>query len=318
MTHSAELVGLRPAMVRSHPVRMERVFDDPEAVLHLLAEHGPYRTTAKVHNLAATMGRAAANTPWFREYLDDPVFLENENWIAAAREAFGAEIVRPFKVMVNFNAATPGGVPHVDLPLFRGFGAPEVPVWLLLNMSNAGLFNDWIAPIASGLAWFYKGRDGGFEYWPDGLHAASVIERAPMWNVGVMSDNEFMWHRVEPIGTVEEQARLAALMDYDNTLYRVADGWEMRLDDRALARFAEDELRISILWKAYVFTDASHLASFEDARLNLTVEQVVDAYIADLDRRGIAAARPADPFLDEAWRELLQRTYPAPVDHLKN
>jgi hypothetical protein len=312
-----DVIPLRPAMVRSHPVRVERVFDDPDAIIPLLIERGPYHTTAAVHNLGATMGAGAVSAPWFKAYLDDPVFLENPRWIAAAREAFGAEIVRPFAAMVNLNAATPGGVPHLDLAKFRGFGPQEAPVWLLQNMAHASLFDDWMTPIASGLAWFHKGRDGGFEYFPDGPQAPSITERAPLWNVGVMSDNEFMWHRVEPIGTPEEQQHIRALMHYDNTLHPVAGGWEMRRREDLLTSFTSEQVRISILWKAHVFTDEAHLASFEDERLDLTIDQVVGVYQADLKERGIAAKRPSDPLADTEWRELLQRVYAPPIEHLR-
>jgi hypothetical protein len=295
---------------------MDAVFDDPDALLELIACRAPFQTTGKLHNLGATMGMAAT-APWFKGYLDDPVFLENPRWIAAAREAFSAEIVRPFACMVNLNLATPLGVPHLDLPQFRGFKAPDAPVWLLLNMSNSGLFHDWMVPFASGLIWFNKASTGGFEYWPDGLDAPSVTERAPAWNRGVMSDNEFMWHRMEAIGSPEEQSRVRAFMRCDNLLHHMPDGgWQMRDGDEVLMDFAPGAMRISVLWKAQVFTDERHLASFEDERLNLTLGQVVDGYRGDLARRGVTTRVPADPLADEEWRDLLQRVYSPPIGHL--
>jgi hypothetical protein len=318
MATQAHVIPLRPAMVRSHPVRVSAVFGDPDHVIERLCNGGPYQTTAALHKLAGTMGAAAAKAPWFKAYLDDPLFIQNERWIDAARAAFGARIVRPFAAMVNLNAATPGGVPHLDLPQFRGFGAQQAPVWLLLNMSHSRLFQDWMTPIASGLCWFHKGSDGGFEYWPAGLDAPSVTEHAPLWNVGVMSDNEFMWHRVEPIGTPPEQERVRAAMRYDNLLHHVPGGWEMRDGDQLLMRFSPEQIRISILWKAHVFTDEAHLASFEDERLNLTLDAIVDGYDADLRARGIKVAVPSDPLADDQWRELLQRVYAPPIDHLRN
>jgi hypothetical protein len=317
MATQLKIEPLRPAFVRSHPVRMDPVFDDPDAVLDLIAAHAPYETTAKVHNLAATLGTSAMTAPWFKGYVSEDPFLHNPRWIEAAREAFSAEIVRPFACMVNLNAATPLGVPHLDLPRFRGFGAPEAPVWLLLNMSHSGLFADWMVPFASGLMWFNDSPTGGFEYWPDGLDAPPVTEPAPAWNRGVMSDNEAMWHRMEAIGTAEEAERVRGLMRYDNLLHHRPDGgWQMRDGDEVLMDFAPGTMRISVLWKAHVFTDEAHLASFEDERLNLTVEQVVDIYLADLRARGEAAKAPADPYADNEWRDLLQRVYAPPIWHL--
>jgi hypothetical protein len=132
-----------------------------------------------------------------------------------------------------------------------------------------------------------------------------------------MSDNEFMWHRMEAIGTPEEQSVVRALMRYDNLLHHMPDGsWKMRNGEEALMDFAPGAMRISVLWKAQVFTDERHLASFEDDRLNLTLEQVVDSYLGDLARRGVATRAPADPLADKEWRELLQLVYSPPLRHL--
>lgn len=316
MVPITKVQALRPASVRSHPVRLDKVFDKPAEVLRLLESGAPYPTTAKLHNLGETMGAAAARAPWFKDYLDDPVFLDNPHWIEAARQAFSAGIVRPVSAMVNLNAATPLGVPHLDLPQFRGVGHDQAPVWLLLNMAHSGLFHDWMVPYASGLAWFYGREDGGFEYWPGGLEAGSVVEPGPMYNRGVVSDNEFMWHRVGAIGTQAEQEEISALMRYAATLHHVAGGgWEIRDGEEILARLTPDRIRISILWKAQVFTDEAHLASFEDERFDLSLEQVTEIYLADLDSRAEAAAPPRDPLADD-WRKLLQATYSPALDLL--
>lgn len=317
MTKSRRVEPLRPASVRSRPIRIARVFDDPDRVLRLIAAAGPYPTTGKFHNLGQTLGEKAATAPWFKTHLHDTELLENAHWIAAAREAFRAEIVRPLVVALNLNAATPLGMPHLDLPRFRGFGAPEIPVWLLLNMAHSGLFDDWMVPYASGLCWFNRDESGSFEYWPDGLNSPPVSEPAPMWNRGVVGDNEFMWHRVGAIGTEEEQRRVRALMRYDNTLHASPDGgWEMRRDDEILCRFAPGRIRISLLWKANVFSDEAHLASFEDTRLDLTTEKVIDLYMADLAERGIRPSAPSEPLTDTGWRTLLLRVYAPAISHL--
>src|SRR5262249_19878461 len=113
------------------------------------------------------------------------------------------------------------------------------------------------------------------------------------------------------------QAEVRRLMRYDNLLHHLPDSsWEMRDGDTALKRFASGTIRISVLWKAHVFTNAAHRASFEDERLNLTAGQVVDIYLTDLAKRGVTVARPADPFADDRWRELLQRVYAPPIQHL--
>jgi hypothetical protein len=68
-------------------------------------------------------------------------------------------------------------------------------------------------------------------------------------------------------------------------------------------------VRISLLWKAYVFRDHDHLASFEDRSMDLTPAQVVEIYRQDLATKGLELAGPDDLFTDNRWRRTLEATY---------
>jgi hypothetical protein len=298
---------LRPPHVRSQPVDVARVFDDPDRIVRALQERGPYPTACAFHGMQDT-GAAMLRYPWFLTMAYDEPFLRIPSFEAAAREAFSCEIVRPLHCTFNFTHSPERQPPHVDLPVFRGMSAPETPVWLLMNMSYSKLFQDWMVPVASGLVWFWRGQGGEFEYWPDGLEASSRRVSPPMWNIGVMSDNEFMWHRVLPMPAAAEEDGLVGLRASDE-LHYVDDGWDIRDGERRVAHLAPSEVRISLLWKAYVFKDQEHLASFEDSDFNLDLDQVVDIYLADLAAKGVAARRPSDPLADPAWRERLQDVY---------
>lgn len=300
-------VRLRPEGMRSKPVYMDRVFDDPDAVLRLIREGAPYRTVGAY----LEHGLIAGGMPWFLDRPDHPMLVENPNWFAAAREAFGAQIVKPIHVTLNVNGPAPLALPHVDQPAFRGFTDAQAPIWLLMAMSRSRLFLPWLVPVASGLVWFWRGEGGEFEYWPEGPEGEPVRVEPPMWNTGVMSDNEVMWHRVGAFGPEERQQKLmqvraSALADW------TGDGWGISQDGETLMRLAPDEMRIALLWKAYVFRDEAHLASFEDSRLNLDMEQVIDIFCEDLARRGLPSGRPADPAADAEWRELLESAYVTP------
>jgi len=72
------------------------------------------------------------------------------------------------------------------------------------------------------------------------------------------------------------------------------------------------ETRISLLWKAYVFKDKAHLASFQNHAMDLTLSDVVDIYLLDLREKGVTAVRPSDPFKDTTWRKCLDEAYPQP------
>ena len=304
---------LRPETIRSKPVRMDRVFDDPERVLEVIRARAPFPT------MVAYMGQGVPDAgpvgiPWFLDRPDEEFIVENPHWHAAAHEAFGCRIVRPIHVTLNLNAPAPLGPPHVDQPKFRGIGEDGVPLWMQMAMSRSRLFMDWLVPVASGLMWFWDGEDGEFEYWPDGPEAPSVTADRPMWNSGVMGDNEVMWHRVGAFGPREQQQVLARELRTDALLDWTGNAWRIRQDGDTLMSFSPGEIRLAMLWKAYVFKDEEHLASFEDERFDLDVGQITGIFLADLAARDIDAAEPEDPANDEAWRRLLDAAYRSPFD----
>jgi hypothetical protein len=300
--------------MRSRPVRMDKVFDDPEAILRLVRELAPYDTVGCYYN-GGVADPKGIDPPWFLIEPDIPVLVENPNWIAAAHEAFDAGIVKPIRCVINLNPPAPASSPHLDLPVFRGFSAPQVPIWLLMSMANSGLFLDWLVPLASGVAWLWRGAGGEFEYWPNGPADNSLCEKTPMWNTGVMADNEVMWHRVGAIGTAQQQASSLATVPGDARMHWSGEGWEARQDDRPLARFSMGEVRISCVWKAYVFRDEAHVRSFEDRAYDLDLDTVVDMLSADLAKRGLPSRRPSDPLDDAEWRQLLAGTYTTPFSN---
>jgi hypothetical protein len=144
----------------------------------------------------------------------------------------------------------------------------------------------------------------------DGPEEAPQIEAPPMWNRGLMSDNEFMWHGVRATGTPEERAELKAKLTGREKLH-YADGgdWQLREDTRVLAKIPEARLRISLLWKAYVFLDEGHLHSFEQRDMDLSHDRVMHLYREDLADKSISVPKGSDLFKDAAWRETLESTY---------
>ena len=112
-----------------------------------------------------------------------------------------------------------------------------------------------------------------------------------MWNIGVMSDNEAMWHRVGAIGTTERQSELIAGVPSTAQMHPSERGWEVRQEDRVLASYTSEDVRISFVWKGYAFKDEAHLASFEDSSYDLDLDQVTEIFCEDLAARG----RPSRP-----------------------
>jgi hypothetical protein len=289
---------------------MPEVFEDPDAVLALVRKCAPYRSIFAFH------GQAAADdelyTPWFIDMPRSELLIENPRWIAAAREAFSAELVEPLHCTINVYGPAAASPPHMDLPVYRGMSAPEFPIWLLATMSASGLFLPWLVPVASGLVWFYRGEGGEFEYWPDGPQGRSTQVTPPMWNVGVMSDNEVMYHRVGSIGSPDEIASLSGRLKTSAMMHHHGESWEIRQDGRSLCSIPSSRLRVSLLWKAYVFSNEEHRASFRNKAYDLDLDQVTDIFLDDLERRAVSADRPTDPLGDPNWRALLEEAYKSP------
>jgi hypothetical protein len=296
--------------MQSKPVLMDAVFDDADRVMSLIRERAPFPTLPAHYGV---QGESEYDPhPFFRDSITDEYILNNRGWIEAARSAFDATIVQPVRCLINFSAAMDEMGAHIDLPSFRGFEPAAETKQLLMAMIHSGLFYDWMVPFASGLVWFYAGRGGSFLYWADGVHAPPRIVRPPFWNLGVMSDNEAMFHAVSPVGTASAREHFRGLVHRPDRLFAMDDGhWAIQGERGTVARLDAAEVRISLLWKARVFRDEEHMASFADKTFDLSPELIAEVFLADLHRRGETVREPTDP-LDQQWQALLERAYPPP------
>jgi hypothetical protein len=297
------------------PIKIPKAFDDPELVLSLVDKGAPYETITAVQKNPEN-----ENTPgWFRNFwaLGGKVLFEgaqdlfyNPAFIEAAKASFQAEIIQPLAMMTNLNVPAPSSPPHLDLPFFRGTHQREVPGWILEPMGESGLFQEWAIPVASAISWFYEGTGGDFEYWPEGISAPSHTVSPPYSNTCVLSDSEYMYHRVGQMGTGDDY-----LMDgisSEALLHRTPGGWEIKHLDQSLHDYGDEQIRISILWKAFCFKDQSAADAFLDPAYNLTVENVVDIFCEDLRKRSVPFREPSDLTTDKDWMEVVMSTYRAP------
>jgi hypothetical protein len=297
----------RPRAMQSKPVLMDAVFDDADEAIRRIRASGPFETLLAYHK---ALGKGPYDVPMFRHAMTDAFFLDNPNWIEAARRAFNAAIVQPVRCLLNLSPPMEELMTHTDLPTFRGFEATAESGGLLMPMINSQLFFDWMVPFASGLAWFYRGEGGSFLYWADGTDALPRFVHPPFWNCGVMSDNEAMFHAVSAVGSPQARRGLAGLVRRSDRISPVGDAdWEITGDEHPAIRLGGHEIRMSLLWRARVFRDEEHMASFEDKAHDLTPERIADVFLEDLARRGQPAREPGDP-LDPEWVAFLTQAYP--------
>ncbi len=235
-------------MICEQPVRIDHLFDDPDAMRALVAEHAPYwpvmryfanpaEEAAQNGGKSVDAGRDAAKhakamrvMPVFRGdwAYDTPkvagaeAVLYDEQLIEAAKQVFGGSVVVPQIVFVNLTTPMPAQpTGHVDIPAFRGIDRTEHPTWLLQMMGQSGLFEDVRIRIATSVAWLYCGDNGGFSYWPDGPDGPRRRHATDLDNTAIVGDNDFMFHQVERVGSPDDP--LARGLTLDSLLHPAAD-----------------------------------------------------------------------------------------------
>lgn len=316
------------------PLAVECVLDDPDLVRRLAEQNAPYwpvqRYFANVEEMQALSDaatgspRAAAAAsgapmmvgPVFRGdwAYDRPLvdgvepFLHNERFVDAARRIFDGAVVRPQIVYINLSLPMPAGdAGHTDVPAFRGVDRTRHPIWLLVTMGRSGLFERWRIPIATAVAWFYAGEGGGLCYWRDGPDRPPKIQPART-NTALVGDNDRMFHRVESIGGNDDD--MVRGLTLDSQLAFAGDGtWQAVDGGHVLAEYPFRQVRISVSWKAQVLRDAEEARVVDEHRDDLTLDRVLDTFLADLDARATPAARPADPLHDPAFVRALTAAY---------
>ncbi len=306
------------------PIVVTPAVDDPAAVRRLIDAHAPYwpvqRYFANGAEYAALSGKDASRgmivAPVFRGNwaadgdVRDGVapLLANPRFVDAARRLFDAEIVRPTTVYVNLTVQLPfpQGAGHTDVPVFRGFDRTRWPITFLTIMGVSGLFEDVRVKVATAVAWFYGGADGGFEYWPDGPDAPSRVHEGAIDDTAIVGDNDFMWHRVRPTGRVEDGMPALTL---ESALAGGGAGWSIVDGERVVASFPRDRLRVSLSWKALVFASDADRRRHDDHTDDICLDEVLRRFVADLAARGIDVEPPADPVRDPGFIALLRDQY---------
>lgn len=306
------------------PVFIEALLDDPSVFRGLVERHAPYWPVQRYfandaeYRMSSGSDAPMIVAPNFRGdwAYDRPLvegaelFLDHPRLREAAGALFETDRVRPQIVYTNLTWQLPfhQGGGHTDVPAFRGVDRTRYPVWILQAMGHSRLFEAERIQIATAVAWFYEGKDGGFEYWPGGPEGASRIHEGDVYNTAIVGDNDRMYHRVRPVGRREDG--LLAGLTLDARLEHVeGDGWRISESGDIRAAFGYDALRISVSWKARVFRDAAEERIVLEGRNAISIDQALERFYQDLEERGEPFDRSAEPMTDPALAELLGRVY---------
>jgi len=255
--------------------------------------------------------------PWFRgdwaheEPLVEglaPIF-ENLRFVQAARALFEGQVVVPKIVYANLMTPMPAVDPgHLDVPTFRGFDRTRWPIWLLMIMLKSGLFDRWLIPVATAVAWYYEGDEGGFKYWPEGPdHPPS---RWPCRsNTAIVGDNEHMFHAVERVGSDGTPPLMGLTLASQLRWSDDESCWEVVEGGSVLRTYPYGALRLSVSWKAQVFRDERARRVVEEHEDDLDEATVRRLFLEDLARRGIEAVEPEQLATDRQFMKILNGTY---------
>jgi hypothetical protein len=325
---------LRPV---ARPRELDNVYteDQRQRLLNVVHEHGPWKLIIAQHfasaeELVATLSGAmpAGVTPTLDMFLT-PTFrgfyanyssclypeihdcFYNERFLDLAKSYWNAQYAKPQMMLFNVNGPCGNTDPgHLDSPSFRGLRYENSPTWLLSVVGKSGLFQDYLIKMAQVITWFSHDEGSGFTYWPDGPLQAPKRLKSPIYNRGVLVQNEMMMHRGEANGPIEQQR--PAGLGFE-TMFAGdpadKDQWLLKNGDTVIARHHTGELRFLVHWSAEVFEDFAELKKNMDGSDNLTLDRAIDTLIKDVRSRGIQIETPADPLHDPVFIHTLNAAY---------
>lgn len=337
MGRSAEAAA---ALIRpiSEPRRLDNVYEEQDfrRVLAAVRQNAPWPTTLGLYFktteelIATTSGIIPdGELPPLENYVsatfkariaEDGVCLFPEiedvfyshKFLELARSYWGAKYAQPTVMICNLQGPSKGGESaHLDAVSFRGITQHNTPLWLMNMMGKSGLFHRWMEKKAQVIAWFYKSDiGGGFTYWPDGPLAAPKHLSSPMWNDGILVQNEMMYHRGESNGP-EELRKPKGLATRSVIVPDASDpdGWCITTDGEVIQHIAPQNMRYLLHWSANVYMDMEELKLALNHQDDLSHERVFDMFAADLKAQGYTVKLGDDPLNDRDFIRLLTQAY---------
>lgn len=325
---------LRPV---APPRQLDNVFteDQHARLLDVVRRNGPWKLIIAQHfssadALIATLSGAMPAgvtptldmflTPTFRGFLANystalyPEIADcfyNQQFLEYAKSYWGAQYAKPQMMLFNVNGPCANTDPgHLDTPSFRGVRYESAPTWLCSVMGKSGLFKDYLIKMAQVITWFSHDPNSGFTYWPEGPLGKPQRLMPPVYNRGVVVQNELMLHRGEANGPLNQ--RRPAGLGFDSMFEGDAadsNQWLVKNGDEVIARHSTDELRFLVHWSAEVFEDFAELKKNMDRTADLSYDQVFETLIKDVRSMGIDITPPADPLSDPTFIRTLNAAY---------
>ncbi len=253
-------------------------------------------------------GYLANGSTCFHPEIEDIFY--NHRFLDLVRDYWGAQMAQPTHMLFNLCGAHHSGLsPHLDAVQFRGIRMHNSPVWLMNVMGKSGLFTDYMVKMAQVITWWYKGENGTFTYWPDGPYGPPKVLGHPLWNKGVVVQNEVMFHRGDPVGRPEDRdipgLKHRSLLGYEAD----RDDWAITTDGEVIRRYQPEEMRLLVHWSAELYADMAEAEKAFEHSDDLTQERACEMLLADMRSKGVDVAEPSDPMNDSEFIKALIATY---------
>jgi hypothetical protein len=236
-------------------------------------------------------------------------FMDHPALSDTAQEISGCAHIVPAIVYANLLVPGQELAIHTDVPEFRGANRKLVPQWLLVVMLHSGLFDRWRIPILTCVSWFGDTSGGAFTFYPEGADGPRAAIAAAH-NSAILIDTDKVFHGVERVSS--KRPELPVIGQHTRLHFCGGEQWQLRESEQVLAQFNWSQLRYSISWKAYCFSDDEAEAKWRAGSEDLSVEQILEILDAELRRRGLLRGARPEP---TEYALLLVSTfvqYPAP------
>lgn len=209
--------------------------------------------------------------------------LHHAGFTEVARGLLERPLIVPCELHANLLLPGQELAVHTDTPEYRGLSKREVPEWLLVVMGHSGLFERWRMPIATAVAFFSDSAEGDFILFPEGRN--SDPEHVEVRNnTAVVLNTDALFHGVERVGSADAPPppfEIGMHLSHRDDVWHVGPP-----DGEPVLRYAWDEVRVSIQWKAHGYRDAAEQALVHSHTDDLTYDAVLTRLVEDLRERG--------------------------------
>eukprot|EP01006_Ploeotia_vitrea_P008991 TRINITY_DN21244_c0_g1_i1.p1 TRINITY_DN21244_c0_g1~~TRINITY_DN21244_c0_g1_i1.p1 ORF type:complete len:432 (+),score=33.61 TRINITY_DN21244_c0_g1_i1:30-1325(+) len=213
-----------------------------------------------------------------------------EEFQSAARSVCPTDrqFLDPFQF--NFIIQVPGQsvALHVDGIYFWGASRFVFPQWLLAVMSFSGLWNDKFVNQVQVVGYVHQwtdDREGNFVYWDENIEEPKVVPPQPL--AGSAIDGSKTVHAAK----IYAPNAYIPFIDKSATvrLNHVGDDrWQIFSNDKPIANYTTDDLRISIVYRAKCFKDAEERDRYNNQPKEsmMDLDEVLGALIKDMVKKG--------------------------------